>query len=150
MKKIATIFFLVTVLFSCSKETLNNEISLPIERNSESSQVFKLVAMSGSISGAPQVTGNGMRWQENYTLEVDQTFIKSRVTDNQTIQQKGTYAFITLSDGEYLELTYFDTNPIIGNCTSAPKELLKIEESNQLIGTWWACDGPGLFYNRIN
>jgi hypothetical protein len=69
--------------------------------------------------------------------------------DNEVKEESGTYTFINLSDGTYLELVYVSDNELIGNCTQEPKELLKLNSENKLTGTWWACDGPGLVYERV-
>lgn len=105
--------------------------------------------MSGSIANVLPSTGSDMAWQEYYLLSADGTFIKYRERDNEVKVESGTFTYINLSDGKYLELVYPADNELVGNCTQEPKELLKSESENMLIGTWWACDGPGLKYKRV-
>lgn len=111
---------------------------------------WKLVQMSGSFAGTPPTTGGDMDWQETYTLFADNAFTKIRKQNGDTNEVNGTYEYITLSDGEYLELTYSSESKLIGNCTGEPKELLMVESEIRLIGTWWACDGPGLVYKKVS
>ncbi len=110
---------------------------------------WQLVEMSGSIANVPPTTGSDMAWQEYYLLYEDDTFKKVREQDGNIKEASGTYEFVTLSDGEYLELTYPSENELIGNCSVEPKEMLSIESEDKLIGTWWACDGPGLVYEKV-
>lgn len=112
-------------------------------------QKWKLIEMSGNIANLSPSTGSDMAWQEYYLLHSDSTFTKSRKQDETVTEESGTYAFVVLPDGEYLELSYESDNNLIGNCTSETKELLKVNSGNKMIGTWWACDGPGLVYTRV-
>ncbi|MBL6447156.1 hypothetical protein JMN32_12615 [Fulvivirga sp. 29W222] len=116
--------------------------------NSEAEQKIKewrLVQMSGSLKGS-ETTGNDMAWQETISLKPDGTFLKTRIQDNQTQKATGTYQYVNLSDGEYLELTHKVQSDLVASCTSATKELLRVDNKNRLIGTWQICDGPGLEY----
>lgn len=148
MKKILINCLLLVLLISCSNET-TNEQTIGKFPNDQSSQIWELVAMSGSMSGNEQTTGDNMDWQEQYILEEDLSFTKSRKINNQTIEEQGSYRILTLSDGDYLEFNYTSNASIIGNCNTEAKEILKLEENDKLVGTWWACDGPGLFYDRV-
>ena len=79
-----------------------------------------------------------------------QLIIKFRkLEDNVVTKGTGNYALVILSDGKYLELIYESNDDIIGNCTGEAKELLYLNSENKLIGTWNACDGPGLVYERV-
>lgn len=91
-----------------------------------------------------------MAWQETFVLNEDHTFRKVREQSGEIKEASGTYAFVKLSDGKYLELTYNTENELIGNCTGESKELLRLQDENKLTGTWQACDGPGLVYKRVN
>ena len=115
----------------------------------QAAQKWQLVEMSGSIANVPPSTGSDMNWQEYYLLYPDSTFTKVRERDGDVREAGGTYAFVTLSDGEYLELSYPSPNDLIGSCTTEPKELLFFQSENKLTGTWQACDGPGLVYEKV-
>ena len=113
-------------------------------------QKWKLIEMSGNVANVPPSTGNDMAWQEYYLLYSDSTFVKSRKKENVTSEETGHYSFVTLTDGKYLELSYESDNDLVGNCTSEAKEILRLNAAdNELIGTWSACDGPGLIYERV-
>lgn len=105
--------------------------------------------MSGNMPDS-ETSGDRMAWQESYVLNEDLSFRKVREQSGETKEASGTYAFVNLSDGQYLELTYNAESELIGNCTGDAKELLRLEDENRLTGTWQACDGPGLVYERVN
>jgi len=109
---------------------------------------WQLVKMSGNDGSVPPSTGSDMDWQEWYLLYSNHTFTKTRERDS-TVIESGTYAIVTLSDGKYLELIYKSQNDLIGNCIPEPKELLKFNSEIELTRTWSACDGPGLFYEKV-
>lgn len=150
MKNLIFVTVLIGSFISCSLnkgiEPENLEENIDIEKYSHK---WELIEMSGNIANMPTATGSAMEWQEYYILNLDSTFTKSRKRDNIVKEESGTYVFLTLSDGKYLELSYNSDNDLIGNCTSESKELLKLNSDNTMIGTWWACDGPALIYKKI-
>ncbi|MDW3192366.1 MAG: hypothetical protein R8G66_08375 [Cytophagales bacterium] len=109
-------------------------------------QQWRLVRMTGSFINS-ETTGADMAWQEVYTLTESGDFTKERQEDGATITAIGSYQIVDLSDGPYFEFTYSESSEIIGNCTGDLKELLSFR-NNALFGTWLACDGPGLEYQR--
>jgi len=111
-------------------------------------QKWQLVKMSGQMRGS-ETTGENMLWQEYYVLNSDGTFIKMRKQKNKVTAAKGKYEFVDLSDGKYLKLTHESKNKIIGNCSSDLIEHLRVDTDSTLMGTWLACDGPGLAYQRV-
>lgn len=150
---IRTILFTVLavgLLASCTKEIQSNSEKLDNDdsNNLEYPQKWQLVAMSGSMVNS-QTVGEDMAWQESYVLNSDKTFVKSRTEDGKRIEVGGTYAFTEISDEEYLELSYTSDHEIIGNCTGDTKEMLLILSATKMSGTWSACDGPGLEYEKV-
>ncbi|MEO0331621.1 MAG: hypothetical protein AAF223_08030 [Bacteroidota bacterium] len=144
------IFGLLLIFAACSdSQTIDPESSQSTDNTTSYLDKWQLVEMSGSIANVPPTTGSEMAWQEYYLLYDDNTFTKVREQDDDTKEASGTYEFITLPDGEYLELSYPLENELIGNCTSESKELLSVQSEGKLIGTWWACDGPGLVYEKV-
>ncbi len=144
------IFGWLLLFTACStQEDADLEATAKKSNSEEGTQKWELVEMSGSNSSVPPSTGNNMEWQEYYLLQSDNTFTKVRERDGTTREASGTYEYVTLSDGEYLELTYPSENDLIGNCTSEPKEHLFVEPEDKLVGTWQACDGPGLVYEKV-
>ncbi|MEK6478109.1 hypothetical protein WJR50_11260 [Catalinimonas sp. 4WD22] len=150
MKYLLLTLIITLGLNACSLENGVDMESAPEESDTgEVEQKWKLVQMSGSIANVPPTTGSDMPWQEYYVLYTDSTFLKSRTVGGVEEQAGGTYAFVVLEDGEYLELSYASDNELIGNCSQEAKEFLYLENEDKLIGTWWACDGPGLVYQRV-
>lgn len=137
--------FVAGTLMSCS---LNKESEQENMKTDEPVK-WQLTSMSGNISNVPPTTGSDMDWQEWYLLYADNSFTKTRDRNNSVTEAAGTYRFITLSDGQYLELTYKADNSLIGNCVADLKELLKVAPEDELTGTWSACDGPGLVYKKV-
>lgn len=150
MKNLIFVSVIIGTVISCS---FNKEID-PENSNKEFNsdqypQKWQLKEMSGMLANVPPSTGSDMDWQEYYLLYFDNTFIKSRERDNVVTEETGIYDFVILSDENYLELIYESDNFLIGNCTGGVKELLILNSENKLIGTWRACDGPGLVYERV-
>ncbi|WKN41104.1 hypothetical protein [Tunicatimonas pelagia] len=143
------IFSLLLLFTACStQEDADLEASAQESDSEQEVQKWQLVEMSGNIANVPPTTGDNMSWQEFYLLQSDNTFKKVREQYGETKEASGTYEYVTLSDGEYLELTYSSENNLIGNCSGETNELLFVESENTLIGTWRACDGPGLVYEK--
>lgn len=140
MKNLICITILICTLFSCTKD---NEFDFE-----QYPQKWQLKKMTGQIPNS-ETTGKNLEWQEFYLLNSNGTFIKSRERDGVLTEESGNFTFKDLSDGKYLILTYETENAIIGNCTSEPEEVLFLRSNNKLSGTWLACDGPGLEYERI-
>ena len=141
---------IVVLLFFTSCSTNDQSSEEAVELKSDAfPQKWELVAMSGMVAGVPATTGDDMEWQEHYLLFADSTFVKSRERDNEILEDTGTYLKVTTDEGGYIELTYETESELLGNCSHEPKEVLAIESETRLVGTWWACDGPGLFYQRM-
>lgn len=141
MKNIILASLLIGTFISCS---LNKEID-----PEQYPQKWELIEISGSIADVPPLTGKDMDWQEYYLLNSDNSFVKSRERDKIITEVTGTFAFVIGTDSKYLELSYESDNKLIGNCTSEIKEHLNLNSENLLVGTWVACDGPGLVYERV-
>ncbi len=137
MKNRYVFLFLVVVLFSCNKSKVNLKY-----------EAWKLVEMTGQIVDSKQ-TGADMSWQESYQLKPNGTFVKQREKNGVLNEASGSYEIDELSDGKYLILTYDRNDNIIGNCDAGLTESLKFEADNRLRSSWWACDGPGLLYEKI-
>ena len=138
---------LILVMACTSNDDSSNET--PELKADGFPQRWELTAMTVMVAGVPPTTGDDMDWQEQYLLFADSTFLKSRTINEATLEQGGTFRIVEFSDGEYLELNYAEGGELIGNCSGGPMEFLRFESETQLIGTWWACDGPGLFYDRV-
>ena len=138
---------LVFVLpLSCDKD--NGELTILEFNANVLPQKWELFKMTGNVQGSV-TEGEAMEWQEAYVLNSDGSFSKIRAVAEGTISGEGTFAFFDDNGEKGLVLTYPEDSGIIGNCSSQPVEYLYLDaDQKTLIGTWWACDGPGLFYQR--
>ena len=142
------IFCILLLAMACSKDESQTE-RFPF--NAEIlPQKWELFRMSGSLAGS-ETEGAEMQWQESYVLRGNDTFTKKRSSEDGTIEAGGTFEFILEEDGSQGVLfTYQEGSDIIGNCTGTNSEYLYLRDEEQTLqSTWWACDGPGLFYQRV-
>ena len=137
--------FLGCIISSCSSTEMDQKRDVQEKGDGYYPQKWELVKLTGTI-----VTGNDMAWEEYYELFKDGTFRKSRTYQGKTTEKEGTYTIISSPEVDYLEFTYTSNNNLIGNCSPESKEFLKLNGPNELISTWWACDGPGLFYEKVD
>ena len=149
MKKVLFLLVSVTVIFSCSNNSISKDGLESIYDLNTYPQKWQLEKMSGSIPNS-ETEGSDMEWQETYILNDDGTFIKSRIRNNVDTEATGIFVFQELIDGTYLILTHQADNELIGSCSSNPlEEVLWVKSINRIIGTWNWCDGPGSEYKRI-
>jgi len=150
MKNVLAFLLVLVTLFSCQKEEMTLSPSQKEEGQLDKlyPQTWQLVKMTGQLPNSV-VTGAAMPWQEFYIFQADGTFTKIRRKGNQELEAKGTYSLQTLTNGPCYVLTYEQENELIGNCIVEPMEYLSLQANNTLISGWWACDGPGLEYNRV-
>lgn len=136
------VYYLLIWLFfsSCIDDVENVEEQFP--------QQWNLVRMTGT-DGLSDKTGPHLEWQEFYLLNPDGTFLKSRLEDGVKTSATGTFTIQESEDETTLLLTYEEPSDIIGSCTIELQETLIFLSNSILIGTWSACDGPGLEYFRV-
>ncbi len=152
MRKTILALFIVLGLSSCSKQSQEKEKALNLDLVlQELPQDWKLVKMSGMLVNS-ETTGNEMAWQESYSFSEDQGFIKTRTTnEGETLTAEGTFQIEENPETseKFIVLTYEEDNSIIGNCSREAVEYLYYDkEDKMLLSNWWACDGPGLFYEK--
>ncbi len=141
MKKFGIIFFLLIVT-SCSDsddEMVLTE-SLP--------QIWELASINVGISGEI-LEDNELPWQETLVLNSDNSFVRTRIYENETITATGRFMLLEAPEERQLILVYNDDSPLIENCSNSNEERLRFVSANQLSGGAVPCDGPGLFYVRI-
>ncbi|MGS2764117.1 hypothetical protein [Sinomicrobium sp. M5D2P9] len=140
--------FLAFLFFSCSNDDDDSSgVDNPL-LNRPYPQEWKLFQMTGSFGQDSVTTGEDMQWQETYILNEDDTFVKTRVTDNDTLTGEGTFVMVQDDVQTGISLTFpDDSNSIIGTCSADNKEFLRLNtKENTLLNNWQDCDGPGLFY----
>tara|TARA_Y100000815_G_scaffold182812_1_gene166625 strand:- start:84 stop:524 length:441 start_codon:yes stop_codon:yes gene_type:complete len=145
MKQLFVIILTILSLNSCSVKD-----DTDADFRAGTTQKWELISMSGSVANVPPATGDDMFWQEYYLFYTNGTFLKSREQNGSIKEATGTYKTQTLSDGDYLVLTYDSESELRGDCSSQElKEFLSIISATKMSNTWNACDGPGLTYERV-
>lgn len=148
MKTISLLLAFLLLFISCNSDDNitdlnNNPASIDVTGN------WYLIEMSGNIPNST-TTGNDMEWQETYTFNQDSTFTKSRFNkgSDSTIKLSGTYKLKATEEERGLKLYYNEESSIIGSCSNAKEEYLYFLNNSQIRSNWWACDGPGLLYEK--
>jgi hypothetical protein len=138
MKKLLFIFAITLVSISCSKEFVLDKFP----------QEWELISMSANQITFTTLTGSEMDWQETYTLNSDGTFTKIRNREGIITDASGTYEFKDASNERYIELSFVTGISLVASCTPG-KEIMLVKSETTMFGTWSACDGIGLVYERI-
>ena len=139
-------FAILILLFSCSSD--NNQLEIGNFYADNLSQKWELFKETGSMAGAV-LTGEAMEWQESYIFKTDGTFLKTRETDGKTQTASGKYTISSQNSQQTYILEYQEENAIIGSCTPLKEYLTYKPDENILVNDWGACDGPSLYYRRI-
>lgn len=132
----------ITVLLCILANSCSNDDSLD---TNVFPQKWNLVKMTGQIPNSETV-GEEMEWQEFYILKQDKSFVKNRERDGITIEVSGTFELIEERNETLFELNFNNDNELIGSCLQGTIETLRLIDQKTIIGTWQACDGPGLEY----
>ncbi|MDG1571934.1 hypothetical protein OZ410_06370 [Robiginitalea sp. M366] len=137
---------LLATACSTTEEPLN-----PVSFDPDSlPQTWELYRMSGNTQGSV-TEGEQMQWQETYAFLADGTFVKTRLREGVTLNATGTFTFVNEDGQSGIRLTYPEDSPLIGNCTGDFTEYLYVDQDpTTLLGSWWACDGPGLYYQQVD
>ncbi len=141
MKKIV-LFLIVGILYACNSD----DASTP---NEELAGSWKLVEMSTSLPNTT-TTGAEMEWQENYILNSDGSFTKTRDANGAIAEVSGTYTLNDSLSNTILELNYSMQSDIVGSCFSNSREKMILQSISVFSSTWNYCDGPGLKYEKVN
>ncbi|MEX2591126.1 MAG: hypothetical protein WD426_00030 [Anditalea sp.] len=141
------VFFILLVISSCKEDEIQPDLAVQGE--------WILVKSEGSMTGKV-LEGEELEWKETYDFNDDNTFIKTRETDDGSFQASGEFSLIEaeISDSSkaraYLTLTFQSGEEIIiGTCNGTGKiEELIITHQGELINTWGYCDGAILYYEK--
>ncbi|UZO81052.1 hypothetical protein NBT05_00915 [Aquimarina sp. ERC-38] len=143
MKVFIVLFQMLLIIGACSEKTEEEAQNFDLKAEQQEWSLFK---MTGNTPNS-ETTGNQMSWQEIYEINNNGSFTKIRNRDGNITEASGTYEIKEENEGRALLLMYDQKNPIIGNCTGDTTEYLSIYK-DILQSSWFACDGPGLFYKR--
>lgn len=141
MRILILLFAIALFAGSCSKDE-----KMEPDANT---QKWVLVKMSGMAPNS-ETMGGDMEWQEYYLLYSDGTFMKQREREGIQVNARGNFTFTDKTQGKYLELIYDANSEIIGSCNGNNTETLWVVADDKLSGTWLACDGPGLEYEKVD
>ncbi len=133
------LLLIIFISLSCSKDDFDID-KFP--------QKWVLVKTTGQMVNFEAV-GNDMPWQEYYLFNSDGNFKKHREWGGVSYDAYGHFTPTDITEGKLLELTYNSDYEIIGSCYGNQTEGLWMESNKKLVGTWMACDGPGLEYKRV-
>lgn len=139
MIKIVPCLLLFSVLVSCIDDVDHVEEQFP--------QQWQLVRMTGQ-SDDTYKSGIFLEWQEFYLFKPDGSFLKSRLEDGVKTSATGSFNILENEDETLVLLTFDEPVDIIGNCDGSLTETLRLLGQSIMVGTWSACDGPGLEYFR--
>lgn len=146
MKFLVIILKILLVMNACS-ENKTEEFSESFDQKADQ-QEWILFKMTGNTPNS-ETTGSDMYWQEVYKINKDGSFIKIRNQEGTVTKAKGKYRLVEENNEKALSLTFNQPSPIIGNCTGDQTEYLYLNDKI-LRSTWMACDGPGLYYKRVD
>ena len=141
MEKFGIVCFLF-ILISCS----NSDEEVPLTESLP--QTWELTSIIVGISGE-MLDKNELPWQETLVLNSNNSFVRTRIFENETATATGLFMFIEGPEERQLLLIHNDDSPLIENCSNSNEERLRFSSDNQLSGGAVPCDGPGLFYIRM-
>jgi hypothetical protein len=153
MKYFLSIVVLAGIMSCCSQAEFDEAIPCTEEfapALEQFPQAWRLVKMTGSMVNSVTI-GEAMDWQELIELNAGNTFRKTRKRNHKTEDATGTYSFSNdpIDNSVMLTLTYSSGKDLIGSCTSiTDTETYYFRSKCKMTGTWSACDGPGLEYER--
>ena len=136
-------FILVLVLnLSCStnEESKSLPAGLP--------QIWKLSSLNLGLSGEV-VSDDEIPYLETIELQMDSTFVKIRLRNDETESATGTFRYQERNGDNYIILYNSETNDLIGNCTRSLEEWFRLDSETTMFGGGLPCDRPGLGYERI-
>lgn len=144
--KIMYFFLLSAMILICAcSQNLEDETLLA----DQFPQTWELIKMTGSLQTF-QLIGEDMNWQEQYIFNSDGTFLKTRFINDDTLSIFGSYIFTKEYGEQSFLLHYEEKSDLIGSCSPQEEYLYFDYNKDNLLSNWWACDGPGLFYKRID
>lgn len=135
-------YILLPILFSCSNPSEERLVNGYPQR-------WLLTAMSTGLSGK-LLKGVALPWTETLELSVNKRFVKTRWTSNEEQRAGGSFDYLEINGEKYLILRYDAEIDWLESCSNERQtETLFIPTPTSLTGGAAACDGPGLFYERI-
>ena len=135
------ILSILTLMASCQSNAVPGESSHPV---SITGGTWKLVKMVSGWTNQ-ETPAEALEYEEYYTFQEDSTFTKYRSNGESAT---GTYLIGENEDGLYVETFYPEETELRESCTGG-KEFLRLEQSGILVGGSLPCDGPALYYEKV-
>ena len=112
-------------------------------------QEWQLTAVNLGLSGEI-LENKDLPWQETLVFTKDSLFTRTRIFEDSTAVAIGSFVFEVRDSESYIILMHEEESELITNCTQSNEEWLRFTSQTELLGGALPCDGPGLFYKRIN
>ncbi|WP_417884862.1 hypothetical protein [Zunongwangia sp.] len=133
-------------LISCDSDNDKEEIVVRKFSFTDFPQEWKLVGVRSAMIPNAEVEKD-LDYNESYTFYEDHTFQKKSNVEGEVHIAEGVFS---INDSEIIMLEYGEESNLIANCSSRSKiENLNFSEDQLVNGSWVACDGPYLYYKRI-
>ena len=145
MPKYIYLFILLVLFSGCNDDDDSQE---PFDIKSFP-QTWVLDQMTIGLSGQV-LTENELPYQETIALQNDKRFVKTRDSEGTITVGEGSFSFITSEAGIVLNMIYDSDTNLISSCSGEKNiERFNVSSSSSISGGSSPCDGPALFYIRI-
>ena len=111
-------------------------------------QEWRLTTVNLGLSGEI-LENEDLTWQETLVFSRDSLFTRTRIFEDSTAIAHGSFVFEVRDSENYIILLHDEESELITNCTQSNEEWLRFTSQTELIGGALPCDGPGLFYRRV-
>ena len=149
MKKTVTIMLCLFsfVLISCDKdESLSEEFTIEHFSVSDFPQEWVIVGSRAAMIPNAEIVSieDGT---ESYIFNEDHTFQKTTKIEDELVTAEGTFS---IDERDFIILEYFEEPDLIASCSRHSKtEFLHFSENQLVNSSWVICDGPYLYYEKV-
>jgi len=149
MKRLVTLMFCVFsfILISCDKdEPVAEEFTVEHFSASDFPQEWVIVGSRAAMIPNAEIVSieDGT---ESYTFNEDHTFQKTTKIEDELVTAEGTFS---IDDRDFIILEYFEEPDLIASCSRHSKTEFLYFSENQLVNSSWViCDGPYLYYEKV-
>ncbi|MFC6857932.1 hypothetical protein [Zunongwangia atlantica] len=149
MKRLVTLMFCVFsfILISCDKDELVAE-EFTVEHFSASDFPQEWVIVGSRAAMIPNAEIISIEdGTESYTFNEDHTFQKTTKIEDELVTAEGTFS---IDERDFIILEYFEEPDLIASCSRHSKtEFLHFSENQLVNSSWVICDGPYLYYEKV-
>lgn len=109
-------------------------------------QQWKLVGVKAAMMPNAEIEAD-LNYNEFYKLSEDKSFQKVRIADGETVTGHGTFSIN--EEKKQLVFKFEESSGLISNCSNQKIEYLDFSEDRLINNSWALCDGPFLYFKRI-